>query len=176
MEGLRDWNVAVVLRRVLGREVGTAVTTEIPCIAVGEGICPPDGKLMDPLLVGNVPLDVVLAGVTETSFSSTVCMSSRDASATAVLTASAIMPCTVRKAACPWSFVCSWPPVMPTGLAISEGFTSIRLERDRVRPNWSVFVKIPALPETGSLIRARPAKAPVPLRNVFCGHASVNNL
>ena len=142
------------------------VATEIPCIAAGEGIRPPVGKLMGPLLVGNVPLDVVLAGVTEESFPSTVHMSSRDVSATMVLTVSAIMACAVRRAACPWSSVCSWPPVVPAGPWISEGFASIQLECVGIKPNWSVFAKTPALPETGSLIRARPAKAHPPLH--FC--------
>ena len=167
MEGLRAWNIALLLRRVLGREVGTAVATEIPCIAAGEGTCPPVGKLMGLLLVGNVPLDVVLAGVTEASFSSTVRMSSRDASATVVLTALVIMACTVGRATCPWSSVCSWPPAMPAGPGMSEGFASIQLEHDGVKLNWSVFVKTPALPETGSLIRARPAKAHMPLHFHF---------
>ena len=93
--------MAILLRMVLGIEVGTADTTGVPSTGTGGGgggICPPVGKLMAPLL-DNMPLDVVLAGVTDcaASPSFTARMSSRGTSATVVLTDSAIMACTVRK-------------------------------------------------------------------------------
>ena len=119
--GLRAWTVALLLRTVLGRGVVIVVTTGIPSIAAGGGICPPVGKLMYPLLVGNVPLAVVLAGVTDcaASFSSITRISSRDTSATADFTDSVIIACTVRSAVCLWSSVCSWPPAVPAGLGAS---------------------------------------------------------
>ena len=128
VEGLRAWSVAL-----LGRELDTAATT-IPSIAVGEDICPPFGfgKLVDPLLVGNLLLAVVLAGVADcaASFSFTTRMNSQDAFGTTVFTDLVIIACTARRAACLWSSVCFWPPSAPTGLGTSEGFLSIRLGRD----------------------------------------------
>lgn len=116
---------------LLGRELDTAVTT-IPSIAVGEGICPPFGKLMDPLLVGNVLLAVVLAGVADcaASFSFTMRMNSQDAFGTTVFTDLVIIACTARRDVCLWSSVCFWPPSVLTGLGTSEGFLSIRLGCD----------------------------------------------
>ena len=58
--------MAILLRMVLGIEVGTADTTGVPSMGTGGGggLFPPIGKLMAPLL-DNMPLDVVLAGVTD---------------------------------------------------------------------------------------------------------------